>query len=113
MQCAKESLRQIVNLFGSEGAAEADDGEDEEPEPLGAPERDNHDVVVVHGPILTDRGRWEERGVARLGVGGEEHRGAGDQDGELEEEGEEGAVGLGDAPDRGPAAPDAQQAIYD
>ena len=102
----------VVSLFGSYRAAEADDCEDEDPEELSAPESYHHDVVVVHGPQSTTIGR-EERAVARSSVGGEEHRAAGDQDGELEEESEEGAVGLRDATDSRPAAPDAKQPIDD
>ena len=103
----------VVSLFGPYSTAEANDGEDEDPDELGAPESQYHDVVVVHGPQFGRADGRHERAGARDGVGGEEHRAAGDQDGELEEEGEQGAVGLRDAPDGRPAAPDAKQAIDD
>jgi len=109
-----------LTFLGSEGAAEADDQEDEEPDPLGGPKADHHNVIVVHGPQrraaarhanVGSSGRREQRAIALHRVRCEQHRAAGDQDGHLEQEGEEGAVGLSGATDVGPASPDAKETV--
>ena len=102
------SLGQFLGRFGSDGAAETDEQEDEDPDELSTPKGNHCHVIVVHGPksVFFAGGRIEG-GIAHLCIRSEEHCSADDQDGKLECAGEEGAVGLGHATDGRPSAPDA------
>ena len=100
------------------GATRANNEEDEEPDELRSPKRDNHDIVVVHCPqgeairiVSESAGRREKRGIALQSVWCEEHRAAGKKNRQLEQAGENVEVSLSDATEGGPAAPNTQEAV--
>ena len=93
------------------GAAEANGQECEHPEDLRAPKPHDHAIIVMHSPESIFAGGGCEGSGASKGVWSEEHGRASDEDSKLEEEGNEGAVGLGDSSSWEPATPDTEKAV--
>lgn len=102
--------RASSEVLSSEGGAHAAADEDEHPDPAEDPGDEDGVEVVGHGP---------HEGVAGVGEGaradgvvlGEEAGAHGDQDGELEEAGEEGAVDGAHSPPPPPRADEHEEGV--